>query len=215
MEQAGPVDFSRLDLGGGEGCDPLAFTPVPVRARADGWTAERQQKFVHLLAAGCGPSEAAQAVGKSKQSAFVLRGRAGAQSFAAAWDAAVGLAQGRRGAGQPAGDHKRAVEGVLVPRFYRGRLVSVERRFPHGSLIRLMAQLQRWEPRAGDSAHGAPSFEELLDAIAPPAPLPRRRRRRADRAALDRRFGRDGAAAGGAEPKPETPEVDRIHGDAV
>ncbi|HEY0012852.1 MAG TPA: hypothetical protein VGB79_08375 [Allosphingosinicella sp.] len=201
MDRAGSDDFDCLDLGGNDGRDPLDFTPVPVRARADGWTPERQRRFVDLLAAGCGPSEAAQAVGKSKQSAFTLRGRAGAESFAAAWDAAVDFAQGRRSAGRPAGDHKRAVEGVLVPRFYRGRLVSVERRFHHGSLLRPMAQLQRWEPKVGDSAHGAPSFEELLDAIAPPAPLPRRRRPRAARAAFDRRFGRDEGVSGGGRCK--------------
>ncbi|HEX8191845.1 MAG TPA: hypothetical protein VF552_03010 [Allosphingosinicella sp.] len=208
-------DPAGLDIRPEPGADPFAFTPVPVRARRDGWTPERQRRFVDLLVAGCGPSEAAQAVGKSKQSAFVLRGRPGAESFAAAWDAAVEFAQGRRGAAQPPGDHKRAVEGVLVPRFYRGRLVSVERRFPHGSLVRLLAQLDRWKPRVGDAGHGAPSFEELLDALAPPAPVPRRRRPPADRHALDRRFGRTEAGCGGSGTQAEPPEVDRFAGDAA
>jgi hypothetical protein len=176
--------------------DPLDFRPVPVRARKDGWTAERQRRFVALLAVGCGPSEAAKAVGLSKQSAFSLRRRKGAESFAAAWDSAVAFAARRRAAARPKGDFARAVEGVLVPRFYRGRLVSVERRVSNGGLIRLLAQLEAWAPMIGDPDHGAPTFDELLDMIAPPPEPPRRRRRRrsADREALDRRFAgrRDG-----------------------
>jgi hypothetical protein len=180
-----------------EPADPFAFAPVPVRARADGWTPERQRRFVDLLVAGCGPSEAAAAVGMSKQSAFKLRNRPGAEGFAAAWDSAIDFAVGRRAAARPPGDFERGVEGVLVPRFYRGRLVSVERRVSTGSLVRLLAQLERWKPKIGDPDHGAPSFDELLDAIAPRPPAPRRRRPRADRDALDRRFGDDVYGRGG------------------
>jgi hypothetical protein len=190
MERAGEVGLDCLDVSGG-GPDPFAFAPVPVRARKDGWTPERQRRFVDLLVAGCGPSEAAAAVGMSKQSAFVLRDRPGAESFAAAWDSAIGFAKLRRSGPRPPGDFKRGVEGVMVPRFYRGRLVKIERRVFNGSLIRLMAQLERWEPRVGDPDHGAPTFEELLDAIAPPPPPPRRRRRPSSPDALDARFRDD------------------------
>jgi hypothetical protein len=171
------------------GADPFAFAAVPVRTRKDGWTAERQRGFVAPLAAGCGPSEAAAAVGMSKQSGFNLRRRAGAESFAAAWDAAAAFAARRRAAARPKGDFERAVEGVLVPRFYRGRLVSVERRVSNGGLIRLLAHLETWAPMVGDPDHGARTFDELLDMITPPAERPRRRRRGAvDRGALDARF---------------------------
>jgi hypothetical protein len=170
-----------------EGPDPFAFAPVPGRARKDGWTEERQRRFVDLLAAGAGPSEAAAAVGMTKQSAFALRRRAGAEGFAAAWD----FARARRsGARRPRG-YERAVEGVLVPRFYRGRLVSLERRVSNGGLVRLLAQLDCWGARIGDPEHGAPSFDELLDAIAPPPPQPQRRRPPSDPDALERRFGGD------------------------
>lgn len=200
MEGVDTADLGRLDEGGGEGPDPFAFTPVPVRPRKDGWTLSRQRRFVDLLVAGCGPSEAAVAVQMTKQSAFALRRRAGAASFAAAWDAAVAFAEGQRSAARPQGSYARAVEGVLVPRFYRGRLVSVQRRFCSGSLVRLLAQLDRWSPMAG-AGPDAPSFEELLDAIAPPVPAPKRRRQRSEREALDRRFGRA--------------EVDRFPGDVA
>jgi hypothetical protein len=72
----------------------LVFTPVPLRARCDGWDASLQLRFVQLLAAGAKPGEAARALGKNRQNAYALRRRAGAESFAAAWDAAA--AEGQR-----------------------------------------------------------------------------------------------------------------------
>jgi hypothetical protein len=66
-----------------------AFTPVPVRARKDGWLPQRQVDFIGVLAeTGC-VAEAARAVGMSRESAYRLRERPGAESFAAAWDAAL------------------------------------------------------------------------------------------------------------------------------
>lgn len=62
------------------------FIPVPVRARSDGWTAERQCAFIAALArTGCVGS-AAEAAGMSRETAYRLRRRKGAESFAAAWD---------------------------------------------------------------------------------------------------------------------------------
>jgi hypothetical protein len=66
-----------------------AFTPVPARARKDGWLPQRQVDFIGVLAeTGC-VAEAARAVGMSRESAYRLRERPGAESFAAAWDAAL------------------------------------------------------------------------------------------------------------------------------
>jgi len=64
------------------------FDPVPVRARKDGWTAERQREFIRLLHLKRNIGKAAKAVGMSRRSAYRLRERAGAESFAGAWDAA-------------------------------------------------------------------------------------------------------------------------------
>ena len=162
---------------------------MPVRARRDGWTPERQRRFVHYLAAGCGPSEAAQAVGKTKQSAFTLRTRPGAESFCAAWDAAVGFARQRRFDASPKSAAAMAREGVLVPRFYRGRLVSVERRFPSAPLMRVLAQLDAWAEKS--PAPGSPPIAfDLLDMIAPKPAIPKvRRRSRHTREELDAMFG--------------------------
>ncbi len=67
------------------------FTPVPVRARKDGWTAERQREFIRLLHVMRNIGKAAKAVGMSRRSAYRLRERPGAESFAAAWDSAFAL----------------------------------------------------------------------------------------------------------------------------
>jgi len=106
----------------------LAFTPAPVRARRDGWTPDRQRRFILHLARGCGVDEAARLVGRSRQTAYALRARARAEGFAGAWDAAIDFAaQVRAGAAAGAnlpGGFAGMGDQVLVPRFYRGRLVG-------------------------------------------------------------------------------------------
>lgn len=104
--------------------DPLPFTPVPVAHRRNGWTPERQRRFIAVLTATGVVTVAARAVGKSGTSAYKLRERAGAESFARAWDAAQQMAGDRAFA--TAID--RAVNGVEVPRYYRGKLIRTERR---------------------------------------------------------------------------------------
>lgn len=68
-----------------------AFLPVPLRGRHDGWTPQRQGDFIGFLAETASVAKAAREVGMSRQSAYELRARAGAEGFAAAWDAALGL----------------------------------------------------------------------------------------------------------------------------
>ena len=70
------------------------FLPVPLRARTDGWTPERQARFIGLLAETGSVAEAARGVGMSRMAAYRLRRRAGAESLAHAWDAIVGFWQG-------------------------------------------------------------------------------------------------------------------------
>lgn len=74
----------------------LRFRPVPLRTRHDGWTHELQFRFILFLARGYGPSEAARQLGKSRQTAYDLRKKPGAESFAAAWDAALAFARDAR-----------------------------------------------------------------------------------------------------------------------
>jgi hypothetical protein len=67
-----------------------AFYPVPTRTRRDGWTIARQADFLGKLAETGSVIGACEAVGISRKSAYQLRARPGAESFAAAWDAALG-----------------------------------------------------------------------------------------------------------------------------
>lgn len=68
---------------------PLAFTPVPVRPRRDGWTAERQVSFVALVRSGCSILEACRRVGLSSESFYRLSRRPDAESFRRAGRAAL------------------------------------------------------------------------------------------------------------------------------
>lgn len=119
--------------------DQLAFTPVPMQARRDGWTAARQTGFIHRLAiCGC-VGTSARGVGMSRESAWRLRKRPGAGSFAAAWDEAA-----RWGS-----DHmsdlgiERCLKGEVRPYYYRGRKVGVQVRFNDSLLIAVLNRFER------------------------------------------------------------------------
>lgn len=100
----------------------LAFTPVAQqRSRADGWTAETQANFIRALEAMGSVGRAAKAVGMGRASAYRLRERPTAASFAAAWDRAI--AMGRTHQFGIAMD--RALNGVTIVRVLRGGAVDV------------------------------------------------------------------------------------------
>jgi hypothetical protein len=63
-----------------------AFTPVPLRYRKDGWTPMRQADFLGQLCETWSVAEAARRVGMTRESAYRLRDKPGAESFAAAWE---------------------------------------------------------------------------------------------------------------------------------
>lgn len=111
--------------------DPLAFTPVAVAPRHDGWTPARQREFIEQLARIGVVSAAARAVGKAPKSAYALRKRPDAASFAAAWEAA--LAEGQSRALDTSID--RALHGERRPVFYKGKQVGERVRYNDGLLI--------------------------------------------------------------------------------
>lgn len=118
-----------------ESPDILAFAPVPsASTRHDGWTPARQRDFIDRLARIGLVASAARAVGMSPKSAYALRKRGGAESFAAAWDAA--LDHGRFRARSTA--IERALHGVVTPVFYRGRQIGERRRFNDALLIAVL-----------------------------------------------------------------------------
>lgn len=123
----------------------LAFTPVPVRARHDGWSPARQIAFIHRLALCGSVSTSAAAVGVTRKSAYRLRERPGAKSFAAAWDAALAMGQSGRL------DHaiERAVAGEVRPVFYRGRKCGEYVRYNDSLTLSVLKLMARQRPGAG------------------------------------------------------------------
>ncbi|QJB68676.1 hypothetical protein [Parasphingorhabdus halotolerans] len=71
------------------------WVPVPRKRRKDGWTPEKQRRFIETLADSGVVIDAARAVGMSDTAAYKLRRAPGAEGFAAAWDAALCAASGR------------------------------------------------------------------------------------------------------------------------
>jgi hypothetical protein len=94
------------------------FYPVPLRSRRDGWTAQRQSDFLGYLAETGSVMAAAEMVGMSRKGAYQLRAMPGAESFAAAWDAALWLPERKV---TVADEEFLAHEGLICLRFFRGR----------------------------------------------------------------------------------------------
>ena len=117
-----------------------AFYPVPLRGRQDGWTAARQAHFLGLLAETGSVVAACRAVGMSRKSAYLLRARSEAESFAAAWDAALG---GPKRKVTVRDLDYLAHHGLIRPRFYRGRYVGSSQKPSNSALLRLAARFDR------------------------------------------------------------------------
>jgi hypothetical protein len=99
-----------------------AFTPVPLRYRTDGWTPGRQADFLGRLAeSGC-VTAAARHVGMTRESAYRLRSKPGAASFAAAWDAIVAA---------PPASLPKVTDSLLMHRAFYGTLKPLMRGGKH------------------------------------------------------------------------------------
>lgn len=125
---------------------PPFFRPVPLRARADGWSEARQCGFLVQLYVTGSVAAAARAVGMSRASAYRLRERSGAESFAAAWDRVL-APPGSGHLPAPKEDFRkvtlrelnRRLETDLVqPAIYRGRMVAIRRKPDDSALFRLL-----------------------------------------------------------------------------
>jgi hypothetical protein len=101
-----------------EGIRIPTFSPWRAkRERVGGWCPATQRAFIaELTRTGC-PAEAAKAVGRSKRSAYMLRDKPGAESFAAAWDTAKASA----GDAAQAVAVSRALHGEIVPIYRKGQ----------------------------------------------------------------------------------------------
>ena len=158
--------------------DPAEYRWVPVRRRPrhDGWTEEKQRRFVEVLADTGLVSHAAKAVGMSRESANRLRRSPHGAAFARACDAA------RQYAGAALEDvaFERAIEGVEQNIYNEyGEVVCTKRvvndRLLTFLLSHLMPERYGKEGRSAETQTDAPPPEMLeasLRAMEPQLPAP-------------------------------------------
>jgi hypothetical protein len=133
------------------------FVPAPTRNRHAGWTAERQRKFIDHLSLTGSVGEAAAISGVTSRSAYMLRNKAGGESFARAWDAALSLAATRLAAIA----FDRALHG-RSERFYKDGELVMERKMPSDYLLTWL--LARLDPQQ----FGSPGAKALAAAAGDP-----------------------------------------------
>ena len=127
-----------------------AFTPVPLRARRDGWTPVRQAEFLGLLAQTRSVSKAAAFVGMSRDSAYRLRRKPGAEEFVAAWDAILGVPESRQPKITLETLFQRIRQGRYRPVLRGGRYVATIKKPDNHALLTLLGRLDRLVPPGED-----------------------------------------------------------------
>lgn len=162
-----------------ESYNPEDYRWVPVRRRPryDGWTDEKQRRFIEVLADTGIVTAAAKAVGMSRESANRLRRSPHGTAFARAWDAA------RHHAGSALEDiaFERAIEGVEHNVFDEyGNVVCTKRIYNDRLLTFLLGALK--PERYGRAAierrttpplpEAALELEASLRAMEPQLPAP-------------------------------------------
>ena len=130
--------------------EPPEFEIAPTRKQNAGWTAERQRRFIEHLSLTGSVGDAAAVAGVSSRSAYRLRNRAGAESFARAWDAALSLSVTRLAAVA----FDRALHGRSERIYKDGELVA-ERKVPSDYLLTWL--LARLDP----AQFGSPTAKAL------------------------------------------------------
>lgn len=121
----------------------VRFDPVPVKARHDGWTPERQRGFIDRLVVTGSVAKSARAVGMTPQSAWALRKRKGAASFRRAWDRA---AESGRSYQIDVG-LERSIMGERIPMFRGGRLIGEKLRVDNRLAMSVLNALDRGAQR--------------------------------------------------------------------
>ena len=160
------------------------WVPVRRRPRHDGWTEEKQRRFIEVLADTGLVGLAAKEVGMTRASAYRLRRAAHAGAFARAWDRARELA----GALIEDIAFERAIEGVEVESYdghgelagtrtvYNDRLLTFLLRHLRPEIYSAAARERRggaWPERQdGPTNANAASLDAALRAMEPQLPAP-------------------------------------------
>jgi hypothetical protein len=162
--------------------DPADYRWVPVRRtpRFDGWTEEKQRRFIEVLADTGLVGVAAKAVGMSRETAYRLRRSPHGAAFARAWDAA------RQHAAGLIEDivFERAIQGVEQEVYNGlGEVVGARQVYDNRLLKYLLSHLKpdRYGGARASGEQGAgervtvehvPVLEESLRAMEPELPAP-------------------------------------------
>ena len=146
--------------------DPEEYRWVPARRRPrhDGWTEEKQRRFIEALADTGLVSHSARAVGMSRESANRLRRSPHGAAFARAWDAA------RLHSGAALEDiaFERAMEGVEHNVYNEyGEVIATKRVVNDRMLTFLLSHLM--PERYGKAARGA--NDQAQPTASPPPPV--------------------------------------------
>lgn len=165
-----------------EAYDLAEYRWVPVRRvpRRDGWTEEKQRRFIETLADTGLVAHAAKTVGMSRESAYQLRRSTHGAAFARAWDTArchaAGLIEDIA--------FERAIQGVEHEVYNAaGEVVGARLVYDNRLLKYLLSHLKpdRYGTRDGaasprralvDASPAPPTLEESLRAMEPALPAP-------------------------------------------
>ncbi len=148
------------------------WVPVRRRPRLDGWTEEKQRRFIEALADTGLVSHAAKEVGMSRESANRLRRSPHGAAFSQAWDAA------RHHAGAALEDiaFERAIEGVEQNVFNEYGEVICTKRVYNDRLLTFLLRHLKPERYAREALSAPPPSAEPLDvslrALEPQLPAP-------------------------------------------
>lgn len=141
---------------------------VPDAARYDGWTAEKQKRFLVALSRGHNISQACAIVDMSRQSAYALRTSAKGAAFRLGWDAAVLRAR------DVLADElmDRAFNGVRESVTADNGAITIRHRHDNQLAFKMLARLDKRADTACTDANAAAvrlaaaDFEQLLDLVA-------------------------------------------------
>ena len=163
---AGPVPDPAADLAVDGSPLPPGPRLVP-SVRSDGWTGEKQRRFLEAVGDGATVRHACRAAGMSEASAYAFRRRAAGQAFALGWAGANLLARDR-----VAEDlFVRASEGQEVSITRADGSVTVRHQYDNRLALTLLARLDRYADAAASGEAGrtarlvAAEFDAYLDLV--------------------------------------------------
>lgn len=125
---------------------PPFFHPVPLQARRDGWSVARQCHFLAQLYLTGSVTTAARDVAMSRASAYRLRKREGAESFAHAWDS-IFVPPGMQHPAKAKVDWRKVTNPTLIwwmewglvrPEVWQGRMTGIRQKPENSALLRLL-----------------------------------------------------------------------------